>query len=60
MEQCFIAYAAGSANALTNAGVFPIPLVLSSGQSLANGTVTPYFPAACLAQTVCIGYHEQH
>ena len=45
----FIAYTAGSSNILTSAGVFPTPLVLSSGQSLANGTVTPYFPAACLA-----------
>ena len=45
----FIAYTAGSANTLSNAGVFPTPLVLTSGQSLANGTTTPYFPAACLA-----------
>lgn len=45
----FIAYTAGSANTLSNNGIFPTPLVLSSGQSLANGTVTPYFPAACLA-----------
>lgn len=45
----FIAYTAGSANTLSNAGVFPTPLVLTSGQSLANGATTPYFPAACLA-----------
>ena len=45
----FIAYTAGSANTLSNAGVFPTPLVLTSGQTMANGTVTPYFPAACLA-----------
>lgn len=45
----FIAYTAGSSNTLSSAGVFPTPLALSSGQSLANGTVTPYFPAACLA-----------
>lgn len=45
----FIAYAAGSANTLSGAGVFPTPLVLTSGQTMANGTVTPYFPAACLA-----------
>lgn len=45
----FIAYTAGSANTLSSAGVFPTPLVLTSGQSLANGTTTPYFPAACLA-----------
>jgi len=44
----FIAYTAGSANTLSQ-GVFPTPLVLTSGQSLANGTTTPYFPAACLA-----------
>ncbi len=45
----FIAYTAGSANTLSNAGVFPTPLVLTSGQTMANGTTTPYFPAACLA-----------
>lgn len=45
----FIAYTAGSANTLSNKGIFPTPLDLASGQSLANGTVTPYFPAACLA-----------
>jgi len=45
----FIAYTAGSSNTLTGAGIFPTPLILTSGQSLANGTVTPYFPAACLA-----------
>lgn len=45
----FIAYTAGSANTLSGAGVFPTPLVLTSGQTMANGTVTPYFPAACLA-----------
>lgn len=44
----FCAYTAGTYNNY-NGGVFPAPIVLTSGQSLANGTITPYFPAACLA-----------
>lgn len=46
------AYTAGTYNIIGAAsvgGIFPIPLYLSEGQGLANGNVTPFFPAACLA-----------
>lgn len=47
-----IAYTAGTSNVVAGGavgGIFPIPLNLAPGQGLANGNVTPYFPAACLA-----------
>lgn len=48
-DNVFIAYTAGSSNVLGVAeGLFPTPLVLTSGQSLANSGITPYFPGACL------------
>lgn len=43
-----IAYTATTYNTVSGSGIFPSPLVLGSGQGLANGNVTPYFPAACL------------
>lgn len=46
------AYTAATYNviaATSIGGIFPIPLNLTSGQGLANGNLTPYFPAACLA-----------
>lgn len=45
----FCAYNLGTINALNPGGLFPAPLALTNGQSYANGTTTPYFPAACLA-----------
>jgi len=44
-----IAYTAVTYNTVSDSGIFPSPLVLGNGQGLANGNVTPYFPAACLA-----------
>ena len=44
-----IAYTTATYNTVSSSGIFPSPLVLGSGQGLANGNVTPYFPAACLA-----------
>ena len=44
-----IAYTAATYNTVNGSGIFPSPLVLGSGQGLANGNVTPYFPAACLS-----------
>lgn len=44
----FISYSATTSNTVTGKGIFPAPLDLSTDISLANGTTTPYFPAACL------------
>lgn len=44
-----IAYTASTYNTVSGSGIFPSPLVLGIGQGLANGNVTPYFPAACIA-----------
>lgn len=44
----YISYSASTLNSVVNKGIFPVPLDLSSDISLANGTITPYFPAACL------------
>lgn len=44
-----IGYTSATYNTITNSGIFPMPLVLGSGEGLANGNVTPYFPAACIA-----------
>lgn len=46
-NQRMVDYVGGALNTLTDAGLFPTPVVLTSGVSLANGTITPYFPAAC-------------
>ncbi len=46
------AYGSGTYNLVSGSsvgGIFPIPLRLLPGQGLANGNVTPFFPAACLA-----------
>lgn len=45
----FIAYTAETYKSVTTSGIFPLPLVLATGEGLANGNLTPYFPAACLA-----------
>lgn len=48
MQNFFCAYDLGTYTNYSG-GIFPTPLPLSSGQSFANGSITPYFPAACLA-----------
>lgn len=45
-NQRMIDYSTGTLNS-TISGIFPTPIALTTGVSLANGTVTPYFPAAC-------------
>jgi len=48
-NQRMIDYSTGTLNSVgAGTGMFPTPVLLTSGVSLANGTVTPYFPAACL------------
>lgn len=47
-NQRMIDYSTGTLNSVNVTGMFPTPVALTSGASLANGTVTPYFPAACL------------
>ncbi len=47
-HQRMIDYSTGTLNSVTGTGMFPTPISLTTGVSLANGTVTPYFPAACL------------
>lgn len=44
----YISYSASTLNSVLAKGIFPVPLDLSVNISLANGTITPYFPAACL------------
>lgn len=44
-----IGYTSATYNTVIASGIFPMPLVLGSGDGLANGSVTPYFPAACIA-----------
>ena len=46
-SQRMIDYSTGTLNSVDTTGMFPTPVALTSGASLANGTVTPYFPAAC-------------
>ena len=46
-NQRMIDYSTGTLNSVSTTGMFPTPVALTSGASLANGTVTPYFPAAC-------------
>ena len=46
-KQRMIDYSTGTLNSVNTTGMFPTPVALTSGASLANGTVTPYFPAAC-------------
>lgn len=46
-NQRMIDYSTGTLNSVAGTGMFPTPVALTSGASLANGTVTPYFPAAC-------------
>ncbi|TQC96410.1 hypothetical protein FK216_12030 [Moraxellaceae bacterium AER2_44_116] len=48
MTNYFCAYDSG-ANTNYTGGIFPSLSPLSSGQSFANGSITPYFPAACFA-----------
>ena len=47
-NQRMIDYSTGTLNSVAGTGMFPTPISLTTGVSLANGTVTPYFPAACL------------
>lgn len=46
-NQRMIDYSTGTLNSVAGTGMFPTPISLTTGVSLANGTVTPYFPAAC-------------
>ena len=47
-EYRFIDYTNGTAESVSS-GIIAIPLPLSSDRSIANGTVAPIFPAACIS-----------